>query len=187
MKLKSKSSITLTNGFYELLSQQYNILDIFRFVHFDHNFNILKEKLNSIKKHTFANNEKIIVEHFDTDYYNSKILKHGLNLYNFFSVAKDIDIPLSVFVICTNHYGIEQEINQLLDDHDINDRPLIIETFVQISSYNINPYKDIDINIDNIKYAGLSMMGAPRSHRFAFYNYLCNNKLLDKIKVSIRS
>ena len=177
----------LTDNFQKLLYNHYTIVDSIEFKQFDQNFNILIEKLSSIKKPVFAANEKIIIEHFDTDYYNDKILKHGMNLFNFFSVALDIDIPLSVFVICTNYFGIQKEIDQILCDHDHDDRPLVIETFITKSHYSKKNMHDIAINTNSIEYAGLSMMGASRSHRFAFYNYLCNNKLLDKVKVSIRS
>jgi hypothetical protein len=179
----------IPDRFYDLLSKHFTILETIHFLQFDKDYDILREKLSNLKKQTFAPNEKIIIEHCETDYYNRNILKHGLYLYNFFSIVKSIDIPLSVFVIFTSHFGIEEEINEILIDHPEDDRPLIFETFIEKPVYDSSPnaYKDIDINIDKIKYQGLSMMGAPRSHRFALYNYLVKNNLLDKIKVSIRA
>jgi len=186
---KNNLSNHIPEQFCTLLSKHFKILEFINFLQFDHNYDVLYEKLSNLKKQTFDRNEKIIIEHFDTDYYKKDILKYGLILYNFFSIAKTLDIPLSVFVFFSGHFGISKEIDKILANHDKNDRPLIFETFIEKPVYDTKPnaYKDIDININKIKYQGLSMMGAPRSHRFAFYNYLVKNNLLDKIEVSVRA
>ena len=176
----------LTKKYYDKLSSVYNILDTIEFKEFDRNFDVLKDRLIQIKREQYNVNDKIIIEHFDTDYYDDKILCFGLNLYNVITLITELDIPCFVFVFVTNYFGLQQEIDLILKDHPIEDRPKIIETFITTTHYNSDLVEDLPVNTQEIKYAGLSMMGATRSHRHSLYNYLNTNNLLDNVKVSIR-
>jgi len=176
----------LTKKYYNKLTSVYNILDTIEFKEFDYNFDVLKSRLSQIKQEKYDVNDRIIIEHSDTDYYDKKILKFGLNLYNVFTVIAELDIPYFVFVFVTNHFGLQQEIDLILKDHSQEDRPTIIETFITTTHYNSDLVEDLPINTQDIKHAGLSMMGASRSHRYSLYNYLNTNNLLDRVEVSIR-
>jgi hypothetical protein len=101
-------------------------------------------------------------------------------------IIKELDIPYFVFVFVTNHFGLQQQVDKILKNHPTGDRPKIIETIVNNQIYNSNLVENLPINAQDIKHAGLSMIGQPRIHRFALYNYLKNNNLLDSIKISIR-
>lgn len=178
--------VLLTEKYYDKLSSVYNILDTIEFKEFDYNFDVLKDRLIQIKREQYNVNDRIIIQHFDTDYYDDKILRFGLNLYNVMTLIAELDIPYFVIVFATNNFGLQQEIDQILKDHPREDRPKIIETFITTTHYNSDLVEDLPVNTQEIKYAGLSMMGASRSHRYALYNYLNTNNLLDCIEVSIR-
>ena len=72
----------LTNKYYNKLASVYNILDTIEFKEFDSDFDVLKDRLNQLKQEHYNVNDRVIIEHFDTDYYDYKILHFGLNLYN---------------------------------------------------------------------------------------------------------
>ena len=169
------------------IETKYKLLGKIDFIDYDHNYDKLIQKLSAIKKEKFAPNERILINHCDTDYYDEHILKHGVILYNTLSIIRDLQLPFFIILIYTNHIGIKKEVQQILDswNHSSNERPQIIESLLTDLHYN-NQVVDNDINIQDIKHAGISMMGAPRSHRFGVYNYLNKNNLLDKVHVSIR-
>ena len=160
----------ITKKYYDKLSSAYNILDTLYVDEFDHNFDVLKSKLSEIKRKRYDVNDRIIIEHFDTDYYDKQVLKFGLNFYNTLTTISELDIPYFVFVFATNHFGLQQEVDLILKDHPNEDRPKIIETFITWSHYNPDLVEDLPINTQDIKHAGLSMMGASRSHRQGLYN-----------------
>ncbi len=164
----------------------YNILYHTNTLNFDENFDILEQNQHLVKKDFFSPKEKILIEFFDTDYFDPDILNHGLILYNIFTIAKIVDIPLHVFIFVTNHFGIQKDINSILKDHHINDRPIVIETFLRQQVYNSNVVQDFQISAKDIKFPAVSMMGANRSHRHALFNWMKTNNLLDRIKVTIR-
>ena len=176
----------LTKKYYDKLSSAYNILDTIHFKEFDYDFDVLKDRLSQTKREQYDVNDRIIIEHYDTDYYDEQVFKFGVNFYNTLTTISELDIHYFVFVFATNHFGLQQEVDLILKDHPNEDRPKIIETFITWSHYNPDLVEDLPINTQDIKHAGLSMMGASRSHRQGLYNYLNTNNLLDSVKVSIR-
>lgn len=177
----------LTDKYFNKLSSHFNILDVINFQDFDYDFNVLKDRLTELNQESFDTKDKIIVTHFDCDYYDSNFFKFGLNLYNFFSVIDEICIPHFAFIICTNHFGISKEIEEINKNHDPDDKPMIIETFLTSTHYCSEAVKDIPVNVENIQRPALSMMGAPRSQRFALYNFIKQSGLIDKIEISIKA
>ena len=170
------------------IEKKYELLDTIYVIDIDRDISLFEERLLNIKKESFAPNERILINHTDTDYYDKKILKYGLTLYNILFTIKKINIPFFTILFYTNHIGISEEITRILDDlnHPVEDRPTVIESFLNNLSYSACSCKDLPINSQDIKHAGLSMMGASRSHRYSLYNYLNKNNLLDSVKVSIR-
>ena len=69
----------------------------------------------------------------------------------------------------TNHFGIEREIDKLID-HPA-DRPTVISSFITTVHYS-NNYQPINIDADQVTMPALSLMNTPRSHRFGLYNFL---------------
>jgi len=182
-----KTDHELTDKYFNKLSSHFNILDVINFLAFDRDFNVLKDRLAELNQESFGEKDKIVITHFDTDYYDSNFLKFGLNLYNFFSVIDEMNIPHFVFVICTNHFGISKEIEEINKNHDPDDKPIVIETFLSSKHYCSEVVNDIPVNIESIQRPALSMMGARRSHRFALYNFIKQSGLIDKIEISIKA
>lgn len=174
----------LSKKYIDKLKSKFDILDIIEFKEFDTNFSILRQRLINIKKQEYQVNERIIIEHFDTDVYHKR-LNYGLNLYNLLEEIENLDIPFFTIILVTNHFGIKREIDEILKDQN-NDSIKVIETFITKTHYDTNAVTEFDVAVDKIKFSALSMLGAPRSHRFALYNYLKENNLLEKIQLSIR-
>lgn len=169
--------------FLSVLHKKYNVLDIFSLLQFDQDFASLKRRLQLIKKNQFAATDRIIINHFDTDYYIHN--QYGINLINLFTVWKDLDLPLYVMLIYTNNIGIGQEIKLLCQHHCPMDQPTLFETIIDPLHYSADTYiQEPDINIEQIENHGLCLMGAPRSHRYALYNHLCylSNQLVFTLK-----
>ena len=162
---------------------KYDILDHMDFKWFDHDFSILEQRLQKLKKENFAPNERIIIEHMDADYYFDDF-DYGLNLYNMFTAFKAVDIPLSTMLLFTSCFGINREIEKLAPDP--HDRPTVIETFVTNTHY-AKVFEPVDLAVDQIQHTGLCMMGQPRVHRHALFNFLSQENLLSQVAVSVRS
>ena len=157
--------------FLQAIKQTCNVLDVFILHKYDYQFDQLRERLAAVKKDQFDPADRIIVVHFDSDYYIHN--QFGINLINLFTLWQDLDIPLHAMLIYTNHIGIQREIDLLCKHRDPGDRPTVIETFVNQLSYDPALYEhEPDLNVDQIVYHGLSLMGHPRSHRYALYNHL---------------
>jgi len=175
-----QSQLRLTDPeFLSAIKQQYHVIDLFELAGYDKDFDRLEKHLLSIKKHQYYTNDRIIVVHFDTDYYIHN--HYGINLLNFFNVWKSVGIPLYILLFYTNHIGIKCEIDKICQNYHFADQPTVIETFINPTNYSDDTYNtEPDINSNQIEYHGLSMMGAPRSHRYALYNHLkhLNNQLV---------
>lgn len=166
------------------LEKKYNIVDVFNFSRYDYQFDHLEQRLIKVKKATFDANDRIVVVHFDTDYYIQNSV--GMNLTNLFLLWQKLDIPLHTMLLYTNHFGITKEIDTICQHSELIDRPTVIETFVNGLSYESATYQtEPDLEIDQIEYHGLALMGAPRSHRYAMYNHL--KHLCDKLAMVIRA
>lgn len=184
--------ILLTDKYYAKLSSSFNILDLIQFKDYDaKSFKLLKERLSQLNREHFNYNDRIIIEHFEVDYYDEKMFKFGLNLYNLFSIINELNIPHFVLIICTNNFGLSKEIESIPyafgKDHFLEDKPLVIETFITRSHYRPEVVVDIPVNTESICKPALSMMGAPREHRYALYNFIKKNELLGNIEISIRA
>ena len=155
--------------FYSLLSSKFNILDKINFVDFDKDFNVLYQRLEKCKKPSFDSNDRIIIEHQDTDFY-FEYCSVGINLYNFFQVVQSLDIPCYVFLFFTNHVGLAKELDLLCKNP--NNKPAIIESFISKVHYRNDVYENFEINVDSISHQALLLARTIRSHRNAIVNSL---------------
>ena len=102
---------------------------------------------------------------------------------NVVRIFKNLDIPLHSLLFVTNHFGITKEFNFLLAEDHINNRPIIVETLLS-SMLLPETFEDLKISFDDIEKPAICMMNRSRSHRVAFYNFIRNNNLFEKIAVS---
>jgi hypothetical protein len=147
---------------------------------FDNNWQLLSDKLDSIKKESFLHNDRILIVHMDTDYYD-ELLSCGLMVINLLRMFQNKYIPLYLLLFVTNHYGISKEFDFLLTTCHKKDRPTIIETLLSRYLLSNNFVLDSDCRIDQIEKAAISMMGQQRSHRVALCNFIADSNLLDQV------
>ena len=172
----------MTQGYRDVVYNKYRVVLHLEFKQFDQDFTILEEHLRTVKKQSFDPDERIIIEHVDTDYYFNEFA-HGLGLYNLFTAFKQVDIPLFTMLLFTNHFGIQREVDELAPD--TNDKPTVIETFITKTHYT-NNYRPILLNQDQIQRPGLCMMSQGRVHRHAMYHFLEKENLLPVVATSIK-
>ena len=97
----------ISPGLKKILYTKYSIVARFRMNEFDTDFKKFEKDLLSIKKDHFDADERILIEHVDTDYY-LKEFPYGINLYNLFTAFKQADVPLFVMLLFTNNFGIQR-------------------------------------------------------------------------------
>jgi len=159
------------------------ILKVINILDHDHDFFSLYNELICCKKEYFDINEKIIILHNDTEYFyhDSKV---GFAIHNLLTCMREIDIPMHVVVILTNHYGYKKSIIELLDNN--KDLPSVVFNFVNRQSFRgvfdvINTKKQEK----NIKHFGIGLWGGTvRSHRTALVKWLLYNNLDKKVQFS---
>jgi len=155
----------------QTLEKKYNIVDVFNFVRYDYQLDQLKQRLLAVKKPAFDAHDRIVAVHFDTDYYIQG--RVGVNLTNLFTIWQEADIPFHTMLLYTNHTGIQKEIDVLCQHRPAIDRPTIVETVINQLSYLPDTYDaEPELDVDQIEYHGLALMGAQRSHRYALYNHI---------------
>jgi len=173
----------LSQRYKDVLYNRFDIVLADKFTKFDRDFNVLIDKLQKIEQPILPN-QRILIEHFDTDYYNPAILKNGLNIYNLIECFRTVDISMGVVVLVTNNFGITEEISAMTN-HETESMPTVIETFITNLTINANGYENYNIDADRVEKNAICMMGGvPRSHRIAMYNSITDNNLLNKIAVS---
>ena len=165
----------------DLLKSKFNIVEHVSFVEFDHDFDILTSRFLALKKDVYSESDRIIVEHFDTDFYYPESTV-GVNLRNFFTVANMIDIPLYLFVFYTNHFGIQREIDIICQHAHPKDRPLVLESFISKLHYPEHHYIDTPLAVDAITCPALCMISGQRSQRHALFNAI---KHIDRNQIAI--
>lgn len=175
--------IELHNQALSILNQKYNLLLKINVRDFDNNWELLSCKLDGIKKEEFLPNDRILIVHMDTDYYDD-LLPYGLSIINLLRMFKNKDIPLYLLLFVTNHYGINKEFDSLLTACHKKDRPTIIETLLSKLLLSNNFVLDNDCRIDLVEKAAISMMGKQRSHRVALCNFIDDSQLLNQIALT---
>jgi hypothetical protein len=148
------------------LNQKFTILDHFSFLDVDFDLDLLRDRLTSCYKDSYGSDERILIEHMDTDYY-FKECAVGINLRNFFIMVRELGISYSAFIFYTNHIGLEKEVDMICSDADAVDRPFIIESFLSVLHHDHEKIKNLECNFDQIRYHAICMMHLTRSHRHA--------------------
>ena len=176
--------IELQTEALDYIESKFNILLKLDVRSFDYNWDLLIKNLKKIKVNEFQPNDRILICHMDTDYYDP-LLPVGVVAINLVRCFNMLDIPLYLLLFVTNHYGIGTEFDLLLKNHHKMDRPTIIETLLS-SSLLGNIDGTALLNVGKIEKQGLCMVGQQRSHRVALINFFKNKNLLDKVALSVK-
>jgi hypothetical protein len=163
------------------LCSKYQIITEINFFELGRDPQLMYRQLEETYKTSYAPDEKIIVYHYDTDYYLGNV---GFTLYNFLQCLKVLNISPSVIIMFTNHYGIEHEIKTFYStyyssfEYDL-DRMLIVENnYIRGQSTPTPAATELDI--DKIYKPFSCMFGNKRSHRVIFHSLLAQRNILDK-------
>lgn len=168
----------IENGLFD----RYRVVGEIDFLNFEYDAVGIYQHIASLRRDHYDPDEKIIVYHYDTDYYGAT--HYGIMLYNFLQTVRSLDISPSVFIMLTSHYGIKQEIEKYYLTHyhnfDIkNDHMLIFESSYQM--FQSPPKADpVDISVEKISHAYMCLCGRQRVHRVLFLSALKDLGVLDQ-------
>lgn len=159
------------------------ILDVIDLLHFDSDLPGLRDRLQKLKKETFSPKEKIVILHFDSEYYYQNC-PLGFQTHNLFSIWRSLDLPYSVMTLIHNQAGSERGIKDFIM-HPA-DSPTVINVLVNKCSFrHIEKYiQPISVPKSLDFFAMCLMGGTPRAHRIALMQYLSKNNLLKTVKTS---
>lgn len=168
----------------DYLYKKFNILYHTNFLNFDQDYQILFDDLNKIKKESFSNKDKIIIEQFDTDFYDDS-LKTGLHTRNTVECIRSADIPFFTIMFITSNFNLDKELD-LLIDKDTEGFPIVLKT---VSSHwsILKSYKNFNDIVSFKKPAVCLMAGTSRSHRNSLYSFFKSQNLFSKIAVSYKN
>jgi hypothetical protein len=173
--------IELNQNIKSYLYKKFNIIYHTNFLNFDRDFQLLFDQLIKTKKDPMDINDRIIIEHFDTDFYDNS-LKTGLLVRNTIECLKQADIPFFSVIFVTNNYSLEEEINLLINKNQ--QKPTVLTTLSSRFALK-NNYINFAIEPEKIIKSSICMMaGSKRSHRQSLYYYIKKNNLFSKIAVS---
>ena len=162
-------------NFYDLLSQEYNIIDLFESKQFETNnfIRCFEECVLPTKKQIYNPEDRYILTLFDTCYYANTL---NLFFYNFIRLWHHYDIPSYTLILYTNHFGIEKEFKSYFTRLHPADQPMVIETFFNPGNYRNPEINTTYFNTDNIDYHILGILsGAKRVHRQVLFDFLYKN------------
>jgi hypothetical protein len=182
----AKPFLRLTPQYRHLLTERFNILGEFDLVAYDNDFAMLNNHLTACKPPSFNVDDRIIIIHYDTDYYmpNSK---YGMAIHNLVKTFIAVDISLAVVIFITNHVNIHQDFEDLIPSkfREYN-FPHIIDNFITVfhpADLIANQMQNITFTND-ISHSAVCMMGGKRIHRNIMFNEFTKHKLLDNIMCS---
>lgn len=156
----------------------YEFVDSINIIDYDYNWASLYHRFDKLKKEKWAANEKILVQHSDTEFFFNG---SGLSIYNFNQVIKSLDIDPAVFVILTNHRNSTREWLSYCD-HTKNQFHVIETPLTELITFNTD---SIDPLGSQCQHRLGSMMGLLRGHRVLLAKFLVSNNLLDQNLISI--
>lgn len=155
----------------------YTFIDSINIIEYDYNWAELYQRFSKIKKPVWLANEKILVQHSDTEFFFNGT---GLSIYNFNQIIKALDIDPAVFVILTNHKNSTAEWQKYCNHK--NNQFHVVESPLTTLLADSKPLKSLGTECQ--KHFG-TMLGLMRGHRVLLAKFLIANQLIDQSIVSI--
>ena len=156
---------------------KYEFVDSVNVVDYDYDWTSLYQRFSKLKKEKWAINEKILIQHSDTEFFFNST---GLSIYNFNQVIKSLDIDPVVFVILTNHRNSTAEWLSYCN-HEKNQFHVIETPLTEL----LTSTSAVDSPGHNCQHRLGSMLGLLRGHRVLLAKFLVSNNLLDQNLISI--
>lgn len=177
----------LDQDFVNLINKKFMVLDTIDLFFYDHNFDQLLARLNQNKKSYYRPNEKIVILHFDTEYYLYKECP-GISVTNLHIILDYLDIPFSAILLITNHYGLESKLTAARKEFTTEEKnmPTVFCNF-QFCLINPSAVKPISINTESIEHSLICLNGQNRSHRSAVVAMFKHKDLLKSNLVSYKN
>lgn len=180
--MNSKQNLRLSTVI-EKCATYFNILAVISVVEYDYCPNRLFKLLSSLKKDTFALNDRIIFHFDDTEYYIDQ--KCGVMLHNIQKILYKLDIPNYFCIMLTHqdHRDPETVDVQKLYGHD----PYRIGTiyswidvfFIIDDMIKKGRAATIELNLHQIEKSFTYLSRNPRKHRVALFSLFHNKNILD--------
>lgn len=170
--------INIKSAVIDILCEKYEVVDFIDM--FDHD--IYPESMAAVLKkyqvHMLRPYQRIVVLHHDTDFYHS-FDTPGNNIYNFFSICAEYQVPLPNVIFLTNHYGIETEIKKCsMDLCGFGDVKVVYTSqwfdFPDATDYPESPNFEFDLT-----HTYTCLNGQQRAHRVLTLSMLSENGLLE--------
>jgi hypothetical protein len=149
--------------------------------------NKLYSLLAPLTKKTYDINDRIIIMHFDTDYYIDPLDNShpGLMITYVQQMCSALNIPNYFILMITNHDNIEKELTYLQKKYSVDDIPIpYINCELVMYAINSSAAQPVNLNQELIckKYSCLNYNSRP--HRDRLMSLLTVNNLLDEGLVS---
>ena len=155
----------------------YKFVDTINLIEYDYSWPSLYRRLGALKKPAWLANEKILIQHSDTEFFLNGV---GFSIYNFNQAIKSLDIDPAVFVILTNHHRSTSEWNSYCQ-HEKNQFHVIESPLTRLTTYNGEmPRIELDC-----QYQFGTLIGLSRGHRVLLSNFLANSGVIENSLVSI--
>lgn len=173
----------LWDSFQSALEQKYSVLTYIDLYVMDHQIEKVQKILEGVYKNRYTPDEKIVILHYDTDFYLYNSI--GVTLHNLITIINHLQISPSVFIILTNHYGLNNELKQYYHKNycsvDINnDWFNIIENNYTYLQAPENNFLDCKVDSNQITYHYSCLNGASRTHRKVLLSAILEANMIDK-------
>jgi hypothetical protein len=162
------------------------ILDYINLLVYDDRLEQLAGRLAQSKKTHYEHDEKIVILHEDTEYFYHGVLT-GFTTHNLFTIIRQLDIPLFVFVFITNQNQFQKSIAPFITDS--SDAPEIYNLITGVTAIHGGKQDKIKNLLEaeppkDIRFHAVCLLGTRRNHRIKLFQFLKHSGLDQYINFS---
>ena len=156
----------------ELINNRYDVLETINLVEYDCDINQLVILLRQYQDFVFESNQRIVILHHDTDYYQNSGVPEGNTMFNLFTLLSNFNIACEKILFVTNHYGIEIEIEYLVKHIFNSTTPQILYTSLWYDFPKLVDITETKTVTNKINSIFCCLNGIERQHRVLTLCYL---------------
>jgi hypothetical protein len=169
----------------DLITTRFDVVETINLINYDCEIDTLVSLLSQYQDYVFGPDQRIVILHHDTDYYQVDSHKvEGNTMFNLFTLFSNFNIACEKIVFVTNHYGIQDEIDRLSVTICNSAAPMVIYTSLW---YDFPTLKDITSPVvlaNSINNAYCCLNGVQRQHRILALCYLKELGLIEHGMIS---